>query len=320
MMERQKKINASLRGALLRELIALGVRATRSDILDYVQKYNKYAHINWRQPHGFTFQKIRLPGDVNAGYLVPKNCTRKDVAILQLHGGGYKLGYFSFFKRFAVKLSKLGGNVPVLLLDYRVAPDHPYPAALEDAHNAIKWLKKEEGIEPESVIAVGESCGAGLALALAMRLRDGGMGSLRALVLMSPWTDLACGGDSYSSRYHLDPLFGRKMPMPGDEKRSVIGQAYAGEHDLKDPYLSPAFGDFSSLPPMLIHVGEYEMLYDDSAIIHKKATRAGLSVDFKVWPGMFHVFQLADGIIPESRAAWREIGTFIRGHLGKMNN
>ena len=311
------KNRPSIRGVLLRELIALGVRATKSDILDYVQKYNKYAHINWRQPRGCTFKRIWLPDGVHAGYLVPKNSARKDVAILQLHGGGYKLGYFSFFKRFAVKLAKLGGNIPVLILDYRVAPDHPYPAALEDAINAVKWLEREEGIRPESIAAVGESCGAGLALALAMRLRDSGLGSLGALVLMSPWTDLTCAGGSYANRYHMDPLFGRKMPMPDDEKRTFIGRAYAGDHDLKDPYLSPVFGDFTSLPPMLIQVGEYEMLYDDSDAIYKKALSAGVQADFKAWPGMFHVFQLADGFVPESRAAWSDIGAFIRRHLGK---
>jgi acetyl esterase/lipase len=154
-----------------------------------------------------------------------------------------------------------------------------------------------------------------MALALAMRLRDSSLGSLRALVLMSPWSDLTCHGGSYASRYHLDPYFGRKLPMPDDEYRTAIGRIYGGSNDLTDPYLSPSFGDFSHLPPMLIHVGEYEMLYDDSAAVYEKAKAAGVAAEMRVWPGMFHVFQLADGLIPEAREAWREIGAFIRFHF-----
>ncbi len=303
--------HASLRGTLLREVIAVGVRATGSDILAVGKKYEKMTRAKWQAPRGWMFEEVSLP-QTRAWYLLPKECQRQDIAIMHLHGGGYTLGFLPLFKHFAMKLGRLGGDVPVLSLDYRVAPEHPYPAALDDACHAIEWLAKEKGIKPESVVVAGESCGAGLALALAMRLRDEGMGALKALVLMSPWSDITCHGDSYAKRYHLDPLFGRKMPLPDDSKRTEIGKKYAGDHDLKDPYMSPAFGDFTGLPPMLIHVGEYEMLYDDSKAVYNKATEAGLPVQLTVWPGMFHVFQLADGLIPESRAAWREIGRFIR--------
>ena len=316
MAERQKKCRSSLRGTIFRELIAAGVKATGSDILTFTKKNVKIkTKSNWRLPLGWKFEKVSLPHGANAVYLVPKNCFREDIAILHLHGGGYTLGYFPLFKHFAVKLAKLGG-VPVLSLDYRIAPEHHYPAALDDAMQAIEWLKRR-GISFESILAIGESCGAGLALALAMRLRDNGKGTLKALVLMSPWADLTCGGDSYANRYHLDPMFGRKMPIPADNQRTTNGQVYAGGHDLTDPYLSPAFGDFSSLPPMLIHIGEYEMLYDDAAIVYKKAVEAGIKAELKIWPGMFHAFQLADWLIPEARKAWREVGIFIRQYLYK---
>ena len=152
-------------------------------------------------------------------------------------------------------------------------------------------------------VAIGESAGAGLTLALSIRLRDEGLGSLRAMVLMSPWTDLTCHGDSYSSRYFMDPLFGRILPPPEYAMRTARGQVYAGDHDLTDPYLSPIFGDFAGLPPMLIHVGEYEMLYDDAVTVYEKATTAGVAAEIKIWPGMFHAFQLADALIPEARTA-----------------
>lgn len=299
----------------MRELIALGVRLTGGDIIKFARRYVKVSNKAWIPPRSWNMEKIALTNGGHASYLVPKTCTRRDVAILHLHGGGYTLGFISVFRRYAIKLARLGGKIPVLSLDYRVAPEHPYPAALEDAMDAVQWLRQEKGVRPESIIVAGESCGAGMALALAMHLRDDGLGCPRALVLMSPWTDLTCGSDSYASRYHMDPFFGRKLPMPDNEYRTAVGKIYGGSNDLTQPYLSPAFGDFSSLPPMLVHVGEYEMLFDDSAVVCQKAKAAGVAVEFHVWPGMFHVFQLADGLIPEARDAWREIGEYMRHNL-----
>ena len=319
MGEYKRLSRPSLRGAFLRELIAVGVRLTGGDIISFAKRYIKVSKRNWRLPDGWSAEKINLPGGAHANYIVPKGCARHDIAILHMHGGGYTLGFLPIFKRFALKLATLGGNVPVLALDYRVAPEHPYPAALEDAQNAIVWLGQSKGVLPEGVIAVGESCGAGMALALAMRLRDSGMGGLRALVLMSPWTDLTCSGGSYVERYHLDPWFGRKLPVPDDEYRTAVGRVYGGNNDLTNPYLSPAFGNYQSLPPMLIHVGEYEMLYDDSAAACKNAKAAGIDAQMHVWPGMFHVFQLADGLIPEARDAWREIGVFMRRQFSETD-
>jgi len=311
-MKKEPAHHPSLRGVLLRELIAAGVRLTGGDIISFAKRYIKVSNADWRPRRGWKIEKISLPDGACASYLVPKGCTRRNVAILHLHGGGYTLGFLPIFKRFAFKLGKIGGKVPVLSLDYRIAPEHQYPAALEDAMNALEWLWQYKGILTESVIAVGESCGAGMALALSMRLRDSGVGRLRALVLMSPWTDLTCSGESYAGRYDLDPYFGRTLPVPDDEYRTEIGKIYGGGNDLSHPYMSPAFGDFSSLPPMLIHAGENEMLYDDAAIVKQKAVERGVAVEMHVWPGMFHVFQLADGFVPEARKAWKEIGAFIR--------
>ncbi len=306
----------SIRGVLLRELIAAGVRLAGGDIITFAKRYIPVSSKNWRPPRGWTSQKVTLDGGACASYLMPKSCTRQDVAVLHLHGGGYTLGFLPVFKRFAFKLAELGGHVPVLSLDYRVAPEHPYPAALEDALEAVKWLGKHKGIAPENIIVAGESCGAGMALALAMRLRDENMGSLKALVLMSPWSDLTCSGDSYASRYAMDPFFGRRLPLPDDEYRTAIGKIYGGSNDLTQPYLSPAFGDFSGMPPMLIHVGENEMLFDDSLTVYDKANASGVHAELHVWPGMFHVFQLADGLIPEAHAAWKEIGAYICHSFG----
>ena len=239
MTQNQQKDRPSWRGVCLRELIAAGVKASGGDIIGVGKEYEKRIHSNWHPPRGWQFEKIDLSKGARAEYLVPDPCKRQDVAILQLHGGGYTLGFLPQFQQRAPKLARLGGQVPVLSLDYRVAPEHHYPAPLEDALRAVEWLRKEKGIGPESVIAVGESSGANLALALAMKLRDEGMGSLRALVLMSPWTDLTCRGESYESRYDMDPMFGRRLPRPDDDGRTAISRVYAGDQDLTDPYLSP---------------------------------------------------------------------------------
>lgn len=305
----------SLRGRLLRELIAVGVKAGGGDIIALGKK-NAPSYV-WRPPRGWQREQIILPSGGGAQYLVPKDCSRRDVAVLQLHGGAYTIGFLPIFQKRAAKLARLGGNIPVLSVDYRVAPEYTYPAPLEDAVDALEWLRLKQGIPPESVIAVGESAGAGLSLALAMKLRDSNMGSLRALVLMSPWADLTCRGESYAGRYFMDPMFGRKRPLPPDYMRTAVGELYAGKTSLKDPCISPVFGDFNRLPPMLIHVGEYEMLYDDAAAVYAKACAAGVKAELKVWPGMFHAFQLADALIPEARTAWREIGIFMRNHFAE---
>lgn len=305
----------SLRGVCFREMIAVGIKVIGGDIITYGKKHENLSRTKWNPPRGWLFEKTILPGGAHAQYLVPPDCSRSDAAILQLHGGAYTFGFLPIFQRRSNLLAKLGGSVPVLSLDYRIAPQHPYPAALDDTIEAVEWLRKEKGIPPESVLAIGESAGAGLALAASMRMRDQSIGSFRALVLMSPWVDLTSQGDSYAGRYFMDPLFGRKMPPPSDEGRTKFGQIYAGSHDLKDPYISPVFGSFERLPPMLIHVGEYEMLYDDALTVYKKSSAAGVKAELKVWPGMFHAFQLADRYIPEARTAWREIGVFMRIHL-----
>lgn len=315
MKQNAPQVNPSWQGVFVRELIGFAIKVAGKDIIAIGRKLGRRPHAPWRPPGDLTVESVTLPTSAHADFVAPRNGATRPYAILQLHGGAYTIGYLPVFRRRSIQLARLGGQVPVLSLDYRILPDHPYPAALDDAMSAIEWLRQEKGIQPESVIVVGESAGGNLGLALAMRLRDEGCGLLHAMILMSPWTDLACRGRSYLERYPLDPLFGRKKPMPDESHRSDRGRQYANGHDLTEPYLSPVYGEFTGLPPMLIQVGEYEMLYDDAAIVAEKARAAGLAVEFKVWPGMFHAFQMADVLIPEARAAMNEIGIFLRKHL-----
>ena len=306
---------ASLRGRIFRECIAAGVKLTGGDIIALGKRSESKPFPQWHPPKNWQYEKVSFPGGAKAEFLVPEGCTNPNIAIMQIHGGGYTLGYLPVFQWRVDKLSRIGGMVPVFSLDYRTAPEHPFPAALEDTLQAVEWLSRVKKIPPESVITIGESAGAGLSLAAALYMRDKGIGTFRAMVLMSPWADLTCRGNSYADRYHMDPMFGRIMPPPVDEMRTSISRVYAVGHDLKDPYLSPVFGDMTGLPPMLIHVGEYEMLFDDSATLYKKAVDAGVDARIKVWPGMFHAFQIADRMIPEARTAWKEIGEFMRSRF-----
>lgn len=230
--------------------------------------------------------------------------TENREVVLQLHGGGYIGKMKNAYRDFAVLYAKMPGERAVLSVDYRVAPENPYPAALEDAYAAYQWLL-EMGCEGNQIIVAGDSAGGGLALALCLYLKDKGEPLPRKLVLMSPWTDLAATGDSYETNFEKDPLFGNTTDS------MIYSNAYYGENDPKTPYISPLYGDYEGLPPMLFQVGGAEMLLSDSARAAKKAKAAGCEVKLTVYDGMFHVFQLGMKKMKESREAWKEIERFV---------
>lgn len=230
--------------------------------------------------------------------------TENREVVLQLHGGGYIGKIKNAYRDFAVLYAKMPGERAVLSVDYRVAPENPYPAALEDAYAAYEWLL-EMGYKGNQIIIAGDSAGGGLALALCLYLKDKGLPLPKKLVLMSPWTDLAATGDSYETNFEKDPLFGNTTDS------MIYSNAYYGENDPKIPYISPLYGDYEGLPPMLFQVGSAEMLLSDSARAAKKAKAAGCEVQLTIYDEMFHVFQLGMRKMKESRAAWKEVEEFI---------
>lgn len=230
--------------------------------------------------------------------------TENREVVLQLHGGGYIGKIKNAYRDFAVLYAKMPGERAVLSVDYRVAPENPYPAALEDAYAAYQWLL-EMGCKGNQIIVVGDSAGGGLALALCLYLKDKGESLPKKLVLMSPWTDLAATGDSYETNFEKDPLFGNTTDS------MIYSNAYYGENDPKLPYISPLYGDYEGLPPMLFQVGGAEMLLSDSARAAKKAKAAGCEVKLTIYDEMFHVFQLGMNKMKESREAWREVEQFL---------
>ena len=193
-------------------------------------------------------------------------------------------------------------RAPVLGLDYRLAPEHPHPAAVEDAVASYRRLL-DQGIGPEAIVLGGDSAGGGLVLACLLALRDAGSPLPAGAILFSPWTDLTASGASTQSRAELDPMVAAELLNP-------MAHHYAGDQALNDPLVSPLFGDLTGLPPLLIQVGDHEILLDDSTRLAERATSAGVDVTFECYPGAFHVFQSMPQL-PESAEALATVASFF---------
>lgn len=299
----KKETDASVAGTVIRELIA---RFTSDYLIGKKIKNGelrkKIIEPPWIVPKGFLRTEI-VTEHFKMEWLEAKDSV-SDRVLLQLHGGGYIGMLHNAYRNFAVLYSELGKGMPVLTIDYRVAPENPYPAALEDAVSAYHWLI-EKGYAQDKILVAGDSAGGGLALALVLYLRDHGEKLPAGIIAMSPWTDLTSSGASYQTNFQKDPLF-------GNTKDSLVyNRDYVGLEDPRNPYISPVFGDFTDFPPMLIQAGSYEMLLSDSVTVAKKAKESGVKVRLHIYSGMFHVFQMAMKIMPESRQAWNEVGKFL---------
>ena len=257
----------------------------------------------WKCPELFVMETIERE-HYQMELLSLREGAREDKVILQLHGGGYVGGMRNAYRMFAGLYNEVSRGMSVLTPDYRVAPEDPYPAALLDAYDAYEWLL-EQGWFSEQIILAGDSAGGGLALALCHYLKDKGRQLPCGIVAMSPWTDLTASGESYETNYEKDPLFGKTRDS------LIYNKDYIGEHDPMNAYISPLFGDFRGFPAMLLQVGSYEMLLSDSVNVAAKAREQGVKVRLSVYEGMFHVFQMAAKLMPESKRAWIEIGRFM---------
>jgi epsilon-lactone hydrolase len=245
------------------------------------------------------------PGGVPAEW-VTTSASATDRVLLYLHGGGWFMGSPRTHRSMIATLVRATG-FRGLSLDYRLAPEHPYPAALDDCVAAYEWLLGS-AIAPDRIIVAGDSAGANLALALLLRLRDSGRPLPAAAVLLSPMTDLTLSGESHATRRALDPYFAHA------DLRSIIDW-YAPQGLELGPYLSPAQADLHGLPPLLIHVGDHEVLHDDAVSLGERALAAGVDARTVVWPGMMHVFHVFAPYLPDARRAHREIADFIGARI-----
>lgn len=226
--------------------------------------------------------------------------------ILYLHGGGYTICSPATHRGLAGRIAQAAG-ARLLSIAYRLAPEHPYPAALEDALAAYRWLLAQ-GIPAERMAMGGDSAGGGLTLATAVSLYAAGQPLPAALFLISPWTDLTFSGESHRTLKRADPIF-------QGEGGSSFGPAYSGKNDPALPLISPLFADLHGLPATLIQVGSDEILLDDSTRLEEKMKSAGVNVDLQIWEGMWHVFQSFAPWFPEARHAVNRIGRFIRTQI-----
>jgi acetyl esterase/lipase len=258
---------------------------------------------------------IRVPRNVSVRAVsaggVPSDLLEPDEvspgrAILYLHGGAYVICSPTTHRGLTGRVA-CTARAHVLAIDYRLAPENPFPAALEDALAAWHWLL-EQGYAPEHIAIGGDSAGGGLTLATALSLRDNHEPLPAALFLISPWTDLTFSGDSIRARAHRDPLL-------SDNGDGWLINAYAGGNPLTHPYISPIFADPRGLPPTLIQVGSEEILYDDSSRLEAKMNATGVANHFEVWDGMWHVFQAFAPYVPEANQAINRIGAFLDQYL-----
>ena len=226
-----------------------------------------------------------------------------DHVILYLHGGGYILGSIKTHREFMARISR-ASKARVLIIDYRLAPEHSFPAAVEDAYTAYQWLIEDQKIVPNNLIIAGDSAGGGLTMATLINLRDKGIALPAAAVCLSPWTDLGLTSESYKIKARIDPM----VTVDG---LMFDAKLYLGDNDYTNPLASPFYGDLKGLPPLLLLVGTAEILLDDSVELAKRAKKAGVDVTLDIWDDMPHVFPLFAAFAPEGQKGIEKIGEFI---------
>lgn len=274
------------------------------DRLSVTERRAAAASISSQPPPGTTVDPVDA-GGVPAEWVVAAGARSRRV-VLYLHGGAYQIGSPATLRYMIALLSGAAG-ARVLSVDYRLAPEDPFPAAVEDAIAAYRWLIAG-GTEPAVIALAGDSAGGGLALGTLVALRDAGDQLPGAAVALSPWTDLALTGESLRTRAAVDVMIKA-------DGMSETAKAYLAGQDPRHPYASPLYADLRGLPPMLIHVGDAEVLLDDSTRLAARARSHGVDVTLEVWDEMPHVWHAFAGLLPEADQAIQRIGGWLRERI-----
>ena len=232
----------------------------------------------------------------------------KDHVVLYFHGGGYVAGSINSHREYCVRIAR-ASKTRVLLIDYRRAPEHRFPAALEDAMKVYQWLNSSEGINPKKIIIAGESAGGGLTIATLIKLRDDQVELPIAGICLSPFMDLAVTGDSVKTKAEVDPIVTQA-------NLEFCAKLYLGGENSRNPLASPLYADLKGIPPLYIQVGTAEILLDDSIRFADLAKAAGVKVSLELWDDMIHMFQMFAAMAPEGQDAINKIGEFILKSLG----
>ncbi|MFZ6027593.1 MAG: alpha/beta hydrolase [Chloroflexota bacterium] len=249
-----------------------------------------------------TIQAVQA-GSVPAEWSIPPYAPATQ-AVLYFHGGAFVLGSVSTHRAMVSHLALACGS-KILSVDYRLAPEASFPAGLDDCAAAYRWLLGQ-GIAPGRIAVAGDSAGGNLALALLLKLRDEGAPLPAAAACISPVTDLEGTRASRRTRAKIDPILGKGLGNTG------LPASYIGDYDIHHPHISPLFAELHGLPPVLIHVGTDEILFDDAIEFADSARQAGVCAEVVVWPRMWHVFQMLVPILPEARQSLAQIAQFIK--------
>lgn len=264
-----------------------------------------------RMVDGFTIEVPARYSRMNAGGVTAEWVTAESASdsrvVLYLHGGGYIIGSPRTHRPLMAELSQASKG-RVLGLDYRLAPEHPFPAPVEDSIAAYRWLLNE-GYDPTRIAVAGDSAGGGLTVAMMVQARYLGLPVPGAAVCISPWVDMEGLGESMETRAAADPMVGKENLM-------ISAKTYLGGSNPRAPLAAPLYADLRGLPPMLIQVGDAEVLLDDSTRLAGIAREAGVEVEMDVWDDMIHVWHLFAPILPEGKRAISQAGEFIKKHTG----
>jgi len=293
----------SYRGFLIRLIIKhwFGPKFNRLRAIDEQRIW--FAKITRFQllPRGILVENVQIEG-IDAEWIRPRGAAEKQ-AILYLHGGGYMTGSYATHRNISAHIACASGR-NVLSINYRLAPEHPFPAALEDAQNVyLRLLRKKYS----PVAIAGDSAGGGLALGTQLALRDSGDTLPAVSICLSPWTDLKLTGDSLISNAAIDPFL-------KNTTLKFSATSYRHDHDPALPLISPLYGDFRGFGPMLIQVGRDEILLSDSERLATRAKEDGVNITFETWDHMWHGWHIFAGLLPEADQAINSIGEFIKLH------
>lgn len=254
-------------------------------------------------PKGITVKNQQIY-DIYSEWLIPRGAPT-DKVILYFHGGGYVSGSCSDHRGIISKFALFSG-VTNLIFEYRLAPENPYPAAVDDSVLVYNWLLSN-GNQPHNILFAGESAGGGLCLATLLALKAQNAPLPAAAVAISPWTDLTCSSDSYKTKNKVSPA-----PM---NSWTVFSKYYSGENDAMNPFISPLYGDLQGLPPIFINSAVDDELFEDGEKFFKKAKSSDVDITFKEGKGMIHCYPLLAPMFQEATEAMNEIVAFIRTHL-----
>jgi epsilon-lactone hydrolase len=297
-------MSISLRARFWRLLLRNIFAGPRLTVAENRARDARNARLMNRIPAGVEFEKVDLAG-IPAAWLRPANAGSTRV-ILYLHGGGYVVGSIDGYRMLCGLMAQtLQTNL--LIPEYRLAPEQPFPAAMKDALTIYRWLLGQ-GYRSENIIIAGDSAGGGLSVATVLALRTAGEPLPAAVVCLSPWADLTHQGQSHHTQAQAEVVL----------KTEVLKEwalCYTDAANLINPLVSPVYADFHSFPPLLIQVGSEEILLDDARTLAEKAQAAGVDVTLKVWDGLWHVWHALGDLIPENQRAFKEIGQFVHSRL-----